>query len=122
LISLACVFTFAVVSYVVWRDVLLTAVFTGAIGGLVHEIVQSNGTYMLPHMDTANSNFCLGGLIGIISGGAAGVIMVEGLTVTTLSRQLIALAFTAGLALKGVADAAGTKTPSNGSPPSPQKP
>jgi len=104
LVALIALFVFAFESYVHLRSVFLTAASVGAIGGLVHEIIQSGGKYVLPSTDQ-NQNFCLGGLVGIISGIVAGVVLFEGLSITTVSQQLIALAFTAGVALKGVADA-----------------
>ena len=82
-------------------------VLAGAIGGLLHEIVQSQGKYILPNTD-ATGNFCLGGLIGIITGVVAGFILYQGLNATsaaTVSGMLFAEAFLAGLAAKGVADA-----------------
>ena len=106
LIAFALVIIFAALSYE-WKHVFLTAVSAGAIGGLAHEIVQSRGTYILPHTDDTG-NFCLGGLFGIISGGLAGLIMYSGLNLTTgikVSGQLFTEAFLAGLATKGVADA-----------------
>jgi hypothetical protein len=76
----------------------------GAIGGLAHEIVQSGGKFMFPDVDDSNGNYCLGGLFGIVAGGAAGVLLIESLGVITVGRLLIATAFSAGLAFKGIAD------------------
>jgi len=64
LIAIALTIAFAVLSYYL-QYVFLTAVLAGAIGGLMHEIVQSKGTYMLPNTDD-KGNFCLGGLFGLI--------------------------------------------------------
>ena len=97
---------FAALSYE-GKHVFLTAITAGALGGLAHELVQSKGTYILPHTDNTG-NFCLGGLFGIVSGGLAGLIMYSGLDLTAgikVSGQLFTQAFLAGLAVKGVADA-----------------
>ena len=89
------------------KHVFLTVAFAGALGGLLHEIVQSGGKYVLPNTDD-KGNFALGGLIGIVTGGLAGLILYQGLNVTTgiiLNVNLLAEALLAGLATKGVADA-----------------
>jgi len=80
-------------------------VFAGAIGGLLHEIVQSQGKFILPTMD--NGNFCLGGLVGIIIGAIAGFILYQGLSLSSsaVSGMLFSQAFLSGLAAKGVTDA-----------------
>jgi hypothetical protein len=104
-IAFALVTILAVWSYES-QYVLMTAVWAGAIGGLIHEIVQSQGKFMLPNTDD-KGNLCLGGLIGIISGGVAGLIYYQGLTtITAITIAAVFVgAFIAGLALKGVADA-----------------
>jgi hypothetical protein len=97
-----------------------TAVSAGALGGLVHEIAQSKATAFLP--DSAGSSASpattgeesyLGGLMGIILGGAAGLLTLAvsstsstTSTTSTVSVQSVVTAFAAGIALKGVADAA----------------
>ena len=81
-------------------------VFAGAIGGLLHEIVQSQGKFILPTTD--DGNFCLGGLVGIVIGAIAGFILYSGYSATSaisVSGWLFTEAFLAGLAAKGVADA-----------------
>ena len=108
LVAIALIFLLDYISYE-GHSVILSVVFSGAIGGLLHEIVQSGGTYMLPKTDD-KGNFCLGGLIGIITGGLAGLILSQGLNLTTLNVQLLVQAFLAGLALKGVADAVNPPT------------
>lgn len=102
-------------------SVLWTAVTVGAIGGLVHEIAQSKGTAFFPDTDnkadtdnksdakkgTSKSESYLGGLIGIILGGAAGLVALSvSPTPTIVTTQMIATAFAAGVALKGIADSA----------------
>jgi len=109
-------------------NVLWTAVTVGAIGGLVHEIAQSKGTAFFPDTDKTPSSHTkkdeeagkkpddgtsnggesyLGGLIGILLGGAAGLVALSvSPTPTSVSTQMIATAFAAGVALKGIADSA----------------
>lgn len=108
----------AVVSIYVWHHAFLIAISAGALGGLAHEIVQSGGKYILPTTDDTG-NFCLGGLIGIIVGGTAGVTTYQGLlgtastAVVAPDARLVVAALLAGLAVKGVADAANPKPSSN---------
>jgi hypothetical protein len=86
----------------------IVAISAGAIGGLAHEITQSQGKFILPTTDETG-NFCLGGLIGIIVGGTAGLTTYQGLlgtTPVTVSAKLVVAALLAGLAVKGVADSA----------------
>ena len=80
--------------------------FAGAIGGLLHEIVQSQGKFILPTTDNTG-NFCFGGLIGVIVGAIAGFILYQGVSAGSsgVSGMLFAEAFLAGLAAKGVTDA-----------------
>ncbi len=115
LIIFVLIIVFAVLSYN-YKSVLAMVVLAGAIGGLLHEIVQSQGKYILPNTD-ATGNCCLGGLIGIISGVIAGFILYQGLSATTaatVSGMLFTEAFLAGLALKGVADAVNPSTTQTG--------
>jgi hypothetical protein len=87
------------------------AISAGALGGLAHEIVQSGGKYVLPNSDE-KGNFCLGGLIGIVTGGVAGLLMYQGLMATapvSVSMSLVVEALVAGLAVKGIADAPNPK-------------
>ena len=106
LIIFAVIVGLSVLSYET-KYVLPMVVFAGAIGGLLHEIVQSQGKYILPNTDTTG-NFCLGGLIGIISGVVAGFILYSAFSATSavsVSGSLFTEAFLGGLAAKGVADA-----------------
>jgi len=99
------------------KDAIWTAVTVGALGGLAHEIAQSKGTAFLP--DTSSSGQAntkpdsnkeesyLGGLVGLILGGAAGLLTISTTSATTsVSTQFVVTAFSAGVALKGISDAA----------------
>lgn len=102
-ITFIVIVVLSVVMYEV-NYVLPVVVLAGAIGGLLHEIVQSQGRFVLPGMD--NGNFCFGGLIGIVIGAIAGFVLYEGLaTSVSASGTLFAESFLAGLAAKGVTDA-----------------
>lgn len=97
-------------------DIIWTVISTGALGGLVHEIAQSKGTVFVPGPSSKTSDGkpsgedYLGGLVGIILGGAAGLLTLavsSGTpTPTKVTTQLIVTAFAAGVALKGISDAA----------------
>jgi len=105
-ITLVVIIGLAVLFYET-KYALPMVVFAGAIGGLMHEIVQSQGKYIVPTTDDTG-NFCLGGLIGVITGVIAGFILYSGYSATSAvsaSGWLFTEAFLAGLAAKGVADA-----------------
>ena len=97
-----------------WPHAFVVAISAGALGGLAHEIGQSQGKYILPTTDNTG-NFCLGGLIGIIAGGTAGLTTYQGLlgtgttTAVAPDARLVVAALLAGLAVKGVTDAANPK-------------
>jgi hypothetical protein len=108
-----------VYGYSVLHSMFLTAILVGAIGGLVHEIAQSQGKYVLPSYD--QKEFYLGSLFGLIAGGVAGLIFVaQGIpqvgsqTGNLPSNALIAESFLAGLGLKGFADAVNPPKPKTG--------
>lgn len=111
-------------------SVIWTAVSVGALGGLVHEISQSGGTAFLPGTgqpkhdtgkahalapgaagagggDGASGESYLGGLVGIILGGAAGLLVLS-TSYSFVTTQLVVSAFGAGVALKGISDSAGS--------------
>jgi len=101
-------------------DIIWTVVSVGALGGLVHEIAQSKGTVFLPGSSsntlagTGKGEDYLGGLVGIILGGSAGLLTLAVSSGTVVSArvtvQLIVTAFAAGVALKGISDAAASPT------------
>lgn len=84
----------------------------GGLGGLVHEIVQSKGKILFFERHT--DGLYLGTIAGVFLGAVAGILVIRGYltgdTAPTDSTfvQMSYEAFSAGLALKGVAEAAGT--------------
>jgi hypothetical protein len=110
--------------------VIWLAVAVGGLGGLSHEFAQSGGKILF--FQRRVDGFYLGSVAGMILGAVAGLVAVRGLVVTpnavTPSGQtgplsIIFEVFFAGLALKGVAEAAGGQavptvpTPSGASQP-----
>jgi hypothetical protein len=103
-VAIICLPIVALGSHYYLNDWLIPAIIVGALGGLSHELVQSQGKYMLPACDD-KGNYCLGGLVGLLEGGIAGVILLQGQTIPIANPQtLLISAFLAGLALKGVSD------------------
>lgn len=83
---------------------LMVGICVGAIGGMVHELAQSHGQYMIPKV--ADGNFMLGGLMGLIDGGIAGLLMMQAQNSAPTNPQFFFISvFLAGVALKGVNDA-----------------
>ncbi|PYV09829.1 MAG: hypothetical protein DMG23_09690 [Acidobacteria bacterium] len=92
---------------------LWLAVSVGALGGLAHEIAQSGGKIMFfqRHQD----GMYLGSLAGMVLGAVAGILVIRGHLVSTANGTALSVSmvqldyeiFTAGLALKGVTEAAG---------------
>ena len=111
-VSIVAVLGTAVLAWVSYAEnsVFFTAILVGATGGLVHEIAQSNGKFILPQADTKDEVY-LGGLFGLVAGGVSGIILVQGMAETIVSTRLIGEAFLAGLGLKGFADAVAAKRP-----------
>jgi len=107
------------------KDVIWTVVCVGALGGLAHEIVQSKGTSFLPDTQSSGQNAgkkdnsgsqenYLGGLLGLILGGAAGLLTLSATSATSgVSTELVVTAFSAGVALKGISDAAASPSKSS---------
>ena len=89
------------------------AASVGAIGGLVHEIAQSGGKIMF--FQREEDGTYLGSLAGAILGAVAGILVARGdllaagaeTALTVTKTQLTYEVFMAGLALKGVTEAAG---------------
>jgi len=94
--------------------VIWLAVAVGGLGGLTHEIAQSGGKILF--FQRKLDGFYLGSLAGVILGAVAGLLAARG-TITSLGVAnaasqpgpipLIFEVFLAGLALKGIAEAAG---------------
>ena len=89
--------------------VLWLAIAVGGLGGLAHEIAQSRGTILL--VERKADGIYLGAIAGVILGAVAGLLAVKGLLISPATQpsatQLIYEAFIAGLALKGITEAAG---------------
>src|SRR5207302_278748 len=92
--------------------VLWLAIAVGGLGGLAHEIAQSRGTILV--VERRADGIYLGTIAGVILGAVAGLLAVKGLLISPTSPatqpgaiQLIYEAFIAGLALKGITEAAG---------------
>jgi hypothetical protein len=86
------------------------AVVAGGLGGLAHEIAQSRGTILVAQRRA--DGIYLGTIAGIMLGAVAGLLAVKTLLITPPTplptvMQLIYESFIAGLALKGVTEAAG---------------
>lgn len=93
------------------------AVSVGGLGGLVHEIAQSGGKILF--FERKLDGFYLGGLAGVVLGAAAGLLAIRGFLVDPNVQvnefELIYEAFLAGMALKGVTEAAGGQALPEGS-------
>jgi hypothetical protein len=86
------------------------AVAVGGLGGLVHEIAQSGGKIFF--FERKLDGIYIGALAGAILGAVAGLLAIRGLISNNpadapTSTELIYEAFIAGMALKGVMEAAG---------------
>lgn len=92
---------------VVFRgNVLVVGISAAAIGGFFHEIVQSGGSVAYPQ--PKEDGVYLGSVSGLAFGAIAGLLAAQGLGPNALvSIPFVSQMFFAGLALKGVAEAAG---------------
>lgn len=85
------------------------AVSVGAVGGLIHEIAQSGGKILF--FERKADGFYLGSLAGAVLGGVAGLLAVRGLIIDPAANpgtvELVYDSLLAGIALKGVTEAAG---------------
>lgn len=114
-----------VAAVVAWyfRSWLALAFFVGGIGGILHELIQSGGKFFLPQ--PGEKEYYLGSFVGFFLGGVAGLIVLKGhlaapppagtdLSSGGLFQYELALeSLLAGIALKGVSEAAtdrGAKT------------
>lgn len=89
--------------------VLGLAVTVGGVGGLIHEIAQSGGKILF--FERKADGFYLGSAAGAVLGGVAGLLAVRGLIIDpAASPGTVALIYDsllAGMALKGITEAAG---------------
>lgn len=85
------------------------AVSVGGLGGLAHEIAQSGGKIFF--FERKLDGIYIGTLAGAVLGAVAGLLAIRGLIVNPEGQlnvtQLIYEAFIAGMAMKGVTEAAG---------------
>jgi hypothetical protein len=81
-----------------------SAIFAGALGGLVHEIFQSGGQFAMPQKK--DDAWYLGSLAGLLFGALAGIILSQSVKPSSDPTTFVIQAFLAGVALKGVAEAA----------------
>lgn len=91
---------------------LVLAFSVGGLGGLVHEIAQSRGRILFFKRQT--DGLYLGAIAGVILGAVAGILVIRGYLTGDMATtdatfvQMSYETFMAGLALKGIAEAAGT--------------
>ena len=89
--------------------VIWLAVAVGALGGLVHEIAQSGGKILF--FERKLDGFYIGALAGAVLGAVAGLLAIRGAITNPTDpvnvTELFYEAFLAGMALKGVTEAAG---------------
>ena len=86
-----------------WNEKSLVVVTSASLGGLVHELVQSKGSIVLP--SDREDGIYLGSVFGLLLGATAGVIALQ------TGQPSAASSFLTGLALKGVSEAAAGKKP-----------
>lgn len=91
-------------------SVIWLAIAVGALGGLVHEIAQSGGKILF--FERKLDGFYIGALAGAVLGAVAGLLAVRGAITNPTAEpfnitELFYEAFLAGMALKGVTEAAG---------------
>ena len=86
------------------------AAAVGALGGLVHEMAQSGGKILF--FERKADGFYLGAVAGAVLGAVAGLMTIRGLLASGVAppagtTSLVYEALIAGIALKGVTEAAG---------------
>jgi hypothetical protein len=121
--------TFVVLCILAWASshynwLLGLAVSVGGLGGLVHEVAQSNGKIAFLEIKKYDDGLYLGTLAGVLLGAVAGILVIPGYLITSTSgtelsvnmTQVAYETFSAGLSLKGVVEAAAGTPVSSGSP------
>jgi hypothetical protein len=104
--TLAMLLVALIVAIIFRANVLIVAISVAAIGGFVHEIVQSGGSVAYPQSKA--DGLYLGSVSGLVFGAIAGLLAVQGIDPNAqVSTAFVSQMFFAGLALKGVAEAAG---------------
>ena len=94
------------------ESVLLLSIVVGCVGGVIHDLIQNKAIILYP--STTDEGVYIGWILGVILGGAAGFIAYgSGVVSTTLDPRLLLAPFTAGIALKGVIDAAANTSAGN---------
>lgn len=118
--TVALLVILAILAYYSARNawILTLALSVGGIGGLVHELAQSRGKILFFRKE--QDGLYLGSIAGIVLGGVAGVLTIRGfLADGSISDgntvQVVYEVFLAGLALKGVVEAAGGNPVPSGS-------
>ncbi len=87
-------------------SILVVAIVSASIGGFVHELFQSGGSVAYPQLK--QDGLYLGSVSGLLFGAVAGMLVVNDLpAATVINTAFVSQLFFAGLALKGVAEAAG---------------
>lgn len=95
----------AIISYL-GNTLIGLAISVGALGGILHEIVQSDGKILTPKYKE-NEGVFLGTVYGLIVGAAVGLLAIQGIPEgRAVSRDLMIQIFSAGLALKGISESA----------------
>lgn len=84
----------------------LALIGAGAVGGLIHEILQDDGRMYHFPVRKADGIY-LGSAFGVIAGAVAAVIMIN--AAENVQNISMSTAFLAGLSLKGVSEAAAGK-------------
>ena len=110
--------TLVILCILAWASVhnnwlLWLAASVGGIGGAVHEIAQSGGR--IAFFAKNEDGLYLGTLAGVVLGGVAGILVIRGYLIASATGAALSISttqlayevFTAGLALKGVVEAAG---------------
>jgi hypothetical protein len=114
--------TFVVLCILAWVSshynwLLWLVVSVGGLGGLVHEFAQSGGKIAV--VLRCEDGLYLGALSGVVLGAVAGILVIpdhlvastSGTELSVSMNHLACEAFSAGLALKGVAEAMGGNRP-----------